>query len=294
MAFTTRIKLAVNQFVAPFNIKLDTLTADRREAARIEQLRCSGHFDGPILPLISGLREFDPDGIAAALLKHSSEIDRLMSGVDEPGQFNPKNGFFQSPDAEILYIMVRRFAPRRIVEVGSGNSTRVVRQAIADGGLSVEHMAIDPAPRSDIQALVDRMLLCRFEDVDASAIIETLGPNDILFVDSSHEVRVGNDVSRLFCGVIPALKEGVIVHIHDVFLPFDYPEHLGTKYPGWGEQYLLHMYLSGFSHEIVWPGYYLQRLRPDLKERIPILNNGTAQSFWFRTLGKDAPIAPVP
>lgn len=283
MAFTTDIKRATNQVIATLNVKLETLTAERAEMARIERMRRSGYFERPAFPLFAGLADFNSDAIETALLRYSHEIDALMRGGAEPSQFDPTNDFFKSPDAEILYSMVRTFAPRRIVEIGSGHSTRVVRQAIGDGRISVKHIAIDPAPRSDISGLVDEMVLSRFEDVRASSIIAELAADDMLFIDSSHEVRVGNDVAQLFCTTLPSLADGVIVHVHDVFLPFDYPESLTRAYPHWGEQYLLQTYLSVAQHEILWPGYYLQQLRPEIVKKLPILRRGRAQSLWFRT-----------
>lgn len=282
MAITSKAKLAANQALRSVNLRIDTLTAEAREAARIEALRQRGYFDRPAFPLLPAFAEFVPDALAAALARYSLDLDALMRGAAQPGGYDPANPFFRSPDAEILYLMVRSLAPRRIVEVGSGNSTRIIRQAIADGGLSVEHVAIDPAPRSDIAGLVDRMHLSRFEDAPAGPLLAELEAGDILFIDSSHEVRVGNDVARLFCTTLPALADGVVVHVHDVFLPFDYPVPFCTECPGWGEQYLLQLLLQRARHEVLWPGYYLQKLRPETAERLPFLAAGRAQSLWFR------------
>jgi predicted O-methyltransferase YrrM len=282
VAITTKAKVAANQALRKVNLKIDTLTAEAREAARIGSLRRRGYFDRPTFSLLPGFAEFSPDALAAALTKYSTGLDALMRGAAQPGGYDPANPFFRSPDAEVLYLMVRSLAPRRVVEVGSGNSTRIIRQAIADGGLSVEHVAIDPAPRSDIACLVNRMHLDRFEEVSAEPLLAELRPGDVLFIDSSHEVRVGNDVARLFCTTLPALADGVIVHVHDVFLPFDYPVPFCTECPGWGEQYLLQLLLQHARHEVLWPGYYLQKLKPETAERLPFLAAGRAQSLWFR------------
>ncbi len=206
-----------------------------------------------------------------------------MRGDAAPGGYDPRNSFYRSPDTEILYLMVRSRKPKRIVEIGSGNSTRVVRQAIYDGGIDVEHFAIDPEPRSDITGLVDKIQRARFEDADgdADAILSELESNDIVFIDSSHAVRAANDVAKLFCTTIPALPPGVIVHVHDIFLPFDYPEPFCTEHPDWGEQYLLQVLLQGSQRKVLWPGYYVQKMRPELHSRLPFIANGPAQSFWF-------------
>jgi predicted O-methyltransferase YrrM len=282
VAITTELKQIVNQVIRRLGLKVDTLTGEKQERARLETLRERSYFEHPVFPLLRGFAEFNVDNLTAALDKYGPELEVLMRGGAKPGGYDPINNFFKSPDAEILYLMIRTLTPRRIVEVGSGNSTRIIRQAIADGGLLVEHVAIDPAPRSDIAGLVDRMLFSRFEHADAEPIIAQLGPSDILFIDSSHEVNVGNDVARLFCVTLPALVDGVVVHVHDVFLPFDYPEPFYKRCPSWGEQYLLQLFLQGAGHEILWPGYYIQKQRPDEAERLPFLASGIAQSLWFR------------
>ena len=206
----------------------------------------------------------------------------MMIGAP-PANLDRANTFYSTPDAEILYLMVRSLASKRIVEVGRGNSTRIIRQAIADGKLSVNHVAIDPEPRADISGLIDRMLRQRFEETDVSDELRALDAGDILFNDSSHEVHVANDVTKLVCNAIPSLKPGVAVHVHDVFLPFDYPEPFCTDYSGWGEQYLLQVMLAARHREILWPGYYVQKLRPEFRERLPFLETGRAQSFWFKS-----------
>lgn len=113
--------------------------------------------------------------------------------------------------------------------------------------------------------------------------IHSLAANDIVFVDASHLVHVANDVTKLFCNAIPARKPGVALHMHDVLLSFDYSEPFCTKYSFWGEQYLLQVMLATHPREILWPGYYVQKLRPELREGLPILASGRAQSFWFRS-----------
>lgn len=282
MAVSTNIKQCANRALRAINLKLDTLTAEKHEAARITRLLQSGHFRRAAYSIPPAMASFSAEPICAALESFSPEIANLMKGGADPGGYDPNNSFFRSPDAEILYTMVRLLNPRRIVEIGSGHSTRIIRQAISDGKLQVEHVAIDPAPRSCITRLVDRMYLARFKDTETDAILRELGPNDILFIDSSHEVRVANDVAKLFCVTIPQLTSGVAVHVHDVFLPFDYPEPFCTDYSAWGEQYLLQVMLTFDKNEVLWPGYYAQKFRPDLHKRFPFLAMGQAQSFWFR------------
>ncbi len=252
------------------------------ETARIDELRRRGYFERPVFPLLPGFAEFSVDDISRAAREFSVDLAALMRGGANPGGYDPSNDFYKSPDAQILYLMVRSIRPRRIVEVGSGNSTRIIRQAIADGALQVEHVAIDPEPRSDVASMVDRMLLTRFEHADAHQYLAQLSAQDILFIDSSHEVHVGNDVARLFCATLPVLARGVIVHVHDIFLPFEYPDPYYARNPRWGEQYLLQLFLQSSRHEILWPGYYLQKEKPEVVKQLPFVADGMAQSLWFR------------
>ncbi|HKU93955.1 MAG TPA: class I SAM-dependent methyltransferase, partial [Vineibacter sp.] len=131
--------------------------------------------------------------------------------------------WFPTLDACAAYALIRDRAPRRIVEVGSGHSTRFLARALADGGLDAEIVAIDPAPRADIADL-PRVRLVR-ETVHRAdrSVFAALASGDILFIDSSHILMPGSDVDLLFNRVLPDLPAGTIVHIHDILLPDDYP-----------------------------------------------------------------------
>jgi hypothetical protein len=282
MSVTTNIKNAINSALRPINLKLDTLTAQKIEAERIRRQMALGQFDEPTFPLLDGMASFNGAMLAGAYAECRADVERLMQG-GPPTFFNRANNFYSTPDAEILYLMVRSLAPKRIVEIGSGNSTLIIRQAIADSRLAATHIAIDPEPRADITGFTDRVLRRRFEETDVMEELRALEKDDILFIDSSHQVHVANDVAKLFCNVIPALAPGVAVHVHDIFLPFDYPEPFCTDHSGFGEQYLLQVMLASRPRETLWPGYFVQKLLPALREGLPFLATGCAASFWFRT-----------
>jgi predicted O-methyltransferase YrrM len=281
MAITSSIKNAINKILRRANLKLETLTAEKVQAERIHRQIAIGQFEKPVYPLLDGMSTFEGADLANAYLAYRADLGRMMQGAD-PARFDRNNNYYMTPDAEILYLMVRSLAPKRILEIGSGHSTRIIRQAIVDGSLAVSHVAIDPEPRADITGLTDQLLRQRFEETGVIHEVQALEQNDILFIDSSHQVRTANDVAKLFCNVIPALATGVVIHVHDVFLPFDYPEPFCTEYPDWGEQYLVQVMLASRPRKILWPGYYVQRMRPDLGESLPFLATGRAQSFWFR------------
>lgn len=253
----------------------------RDEQDRLRRFEARGGLKGAAYALSPGLADFDIGPLVQQQAALATDLARLYDPAQGGTGYVPGNGYFEVPDATALYLMIRRFAPKRVIEVGCGNSTRVTRQAIIDGGLDTQITAIDPFPRADIAHLVDQFEQARLEDVDA-ALFADLQAGDVLFIDSSHQVRISNDVVHLFCRIIPALPPGVVIHVHDVFLPYEYPKRFFYDCPSWGEQYLLHALLQGGGYEILWPGYYLQQERPDAMAALPFLSAERAQSFWVR------------
>lgn len=276
------MKLALNAALRPANLKVESLTVERREAKRIDEYARAIGFDAPVYAPSPGMAEFDTAQLEEDYTRHRAALERLRDPLRNETGYAPGNYYFESPDAEILYLMVRRLEPRLVIEVGCGNSTRVTRQAILDGGLGTKIVAVDPQPRADIAQMVDRFEQARLESLSGSDLFASLGSGDILFIDSTHEVRAGNDVAHLFGRIIPSLAPGVAIHVHDIFLPYEYPENVFRGYPSWGEQYVLHALLGAGNFEILWPGHYLQRSRPEARAGLPFLGLGQAQSFWIR------------
>jgi hypothetical protein len=135
-----------------------------------------------------------------------------------------------------------------------------------------------------VETIADRILNQRIESTLPSVIVDALHDGDILFIDSSHEIRTGNDVVHLFLNVVPFLRSGVIVHIHDIFLPFDYPSEwmIENKFP-WNEQYLVQALLQGSEEfEVLWPGHFLQRTLPEFRSYFNSEQQGTATSLWLK------------
>lgn len=271
----------INSLMDGLDVRLTDGGAYRAEQERLRAFEARGGLDGPAYALSPGMDGFDIASLVSDYAEHAEALARLMTaGVNDTG-YVPENGYFDSPDAEALYLMVRRARPRRIVEVGCGNSTRVTRQAILDGAMDTVLTAIDPWPRADIADVVDRFEQAELEQVDP-ALYSDLAEGDILFIDSSHQVRMSNDVAHLFCRIIPSLASGVLIHVHDVFLPYEYPKRFFYDCPSWAEQYMLHALLQGGGYDILWPGYYLQQERQDAANALPFLAKGRAQSFWIR------------
>jgi hypothetical protein len=194
------------------------------------------------------------------------------------------NEYYGSPDAEVLYAMVRTAVPPRVVEVGCGQSTRVTRLAIRDASLPTRVIAVDPEPRCDIVPFIDEFCHAPVESAEGREAVRRLRPGDMLFIDSSHHVRTGNDVVTLYLDLLPRLPGGVIIHIHDIFLPFDYPKHwiVDQRYD-WNEQYLVQALLAyGAAFDVLWAGRYVQNTHPVFPSYFPHCRERPAQSLWLR------------
>lgn len=164
------------------------------------------------------------------------------------------NPWFTALDAIMLTGMLVRHNPRLFLEIGSGNSTKFARHAISAKDLRTKIISIDPQPRAEVDSLCDEIIRAPAEFVDAT-VFSRLKSGDILFIDSSHRSLENSDVTALFLEVLPDLPPGVIVHVHDVYLPHDYPPQAeGLMY---NEQYLLAALLLGDGKwlEPAFPNY---------------------------------------
>jgi len=199
------------------------------------------------------------------------------------GGYDCDNPFFGLADAAVCWTMVRHYRPPVVVEVGSGWSTRVLRQALdASGGGRL--IAIDPQPRTDVAAAADEHRACAVQEVPA-AWFATLPPASLLFIDSSHRAGTGSDVNHLFLEVLPRLAPRTLVHIHDIYLPRDYPSswNLARGFL-YSEQYLLQALLC-LSHgfDVLWPGAWAaQRHRAQLEALFGARALTRHCSFWLQ------------
>lgn len=150
------------------------------------------------------------------------------------------NGFLPGLDIIGIYGMLAEFKPAKYVEIGSGNSTKVAAKAIRELGLQTEITSIDPMPRAEIDHLAHQVIRKPFEESGIN-LPEMLSENDILFVDNSHRILPNSDATVFFMEVLPRLKKGVVVHIHDIYIPYDYPQFMCDRF--YSEQYGLAMYL---------------------------------------------------
>lgn len=152
----------------------------------------------------------------------SAELSAI--GADsEPPAPRWNQSWFPRLDAAAAYALVRSRAPRRILEIGSGHSTRVLARAAMDGGFDCSITCVDPQPRATLDGLPVIFRQDTLQQIGTD-VVDNLGPGDLLFVDSSHVLVPGSDVELVLSELLPRLPQGALLHVHDVFLPDDYPE----------------------------------------------------------------------
>ena len=198
--------------------------------------------------------------LLTSIEEYAADLEAI--GTAPPPAPRWSQDWFPRLDAAAAYAMVRSTRPKRIVEVGSGHSTRFLARAVADGKLDTRITAIDPQPRASIEKLPVEWLRVPVQRV---AAFPPLGPGDILFIDSSHQVKPGSDVEFLLKAVLPLLPAGVHVHFHDIFLPDDYPPAWAWR--GYNEQLAVAPLLQ--SNEIVFASRFVStRMADDLARSV--------------------------
>ncbi|MDA0368795.1 MAG: class I SAM-dependent methyltransferase [Proteobacteria bacterium] len=235
--------------------------------------------------------------IAKLLAAHETAFQQTLRLIDEvvdditsfsgpPPAPRWTQDWFPRADGAAAYAMVRHHRPARLIEVGSGHSTRFIAQAIADGGLSCAVTAIDPAPRAAIDALPINVIRQPVQLVPGDLFGQLIA-GDVLFIDSSHILMPGTDVDHLFSRVLPRLPAGVFVHIHDVFLPDDYPA--AWRWRGYNEQLAVAALLQGGRFAPLWASHYvITRMKDAVADSVlaglPLPNGAIESSLWLRTV----------
>lgn len=195
--------------------------------------------------------------------------------------------WFARCDAAAAYAIVRRHAPRRIVEIGSGHSTRFLARAVADAGLATTITCIDPQPRAALTGLAVEHLALRLDQVPGSIVAE-LAAGDIVFLDSSHVAVPGSDVEIAFSDLLPRLPAGALVHVHDVFLPDPYPD--AWRWRGYNEQSLVACLLQGGGYTPIFASHWVTTRMADAVDagvlaRLPLRPGVPESSLWLRKDG---------
>jgi Methyltransferase domain len=230
-----------------------------------------------------------------ALVKQFHYQEELVAIPTEPTSRNNyayHNRAFESGDGEMLYNMVRHFKPKRVIEIGCGQSTLMSlmaerRNSEEDLAYSCSHVCIEPFEQPWLEGTGAHIVRQRVESVDP-AVFETLEANDILFIDSSHVIRPQGDVLHEYLHLLGIIRSGVLVHVHDVFTPRDYPASwvVGERRL-WNEQYLLEAFLSfNRNFRVLAAVNHLFHDHADaLKDACPVLLQEPFRepgSFWFQ------------
>jgi len=266
-----------------------------------------GHFYSPI-PAVRDLEMHTERvfGVPSAIPDVDFNEKRQLELLDQFRQwyadqpFEPKktsgrryyfeNENYSYADAIILYCMMRHLKPQRIVEVGSGYSSCAILDVNAlffDN--RIDCAFVDPYPALLHELLegsdhtTARVFAQPVQDVDIR-IFEALGAGDILFIDSSHVAKTGSDVNHLFFIILPVLKDGVHIHFHDIFCPFEYPRGWALEGRAWNEAYLLRAFLAyNRAFQIrFFTTYLVNRHRDRFEAEFPLFLKNTGGSLWLQ------------
>jgi len=233
----------------------------------------------------------------AALLRRTCRVGAGLRTIAatgaRPGAPQWNNRFVQGLDAMSLYGFPPLFGSKRYLEIGSGHSTKFVRQSIHDHELATTIVSVDPFPRADVDGICDEVIRAPLESLDLS-IVDRLEAHDILMFDGSHRCFQNSDVMVFFLEVLPRLKPGVLVFVHDIFLPYDYRPEWATRW--YSEQYMMAVLLlndRGRRYEVLCPSLFidfdpglravLESCWTEIGMTIPLPKGATA--LWLRVRG---------
>jgi hypothetical protein len=199
---------------------------------------------------------------------YADEFNPLESGdLDSPKSFFWKNPAFSYSDAMAYYCIIRHFKPKQILEIGSGYSTLVASEALQKNG-SGDLVLIEPYPKPFLQQIsaVKNIVTKFIQDIPISELLGYAESSDIVFIDSTHTVKNGSDCLYIYLKMLPEIKKNVIVHTHDVRLPFPFEsKQIIEKNITWTEQYLLYAYLlDNPKVDVLFSSTYFYKLLPDL------------------------------
>lgn len=222
----------------------------------------------------------------AALLAGMAEVADALSAFDgaEPPAPRWQQDWFPRLDGAAAYTLVRRLAPKRIVEIGCGHSTRFLARALQDGGGAGTLTCIDPAPRARLDGLPVRHIAATLHEA-GEAPFAGLESGDVLFVDSSHILMPGTDVDVVIGRILPRLPAGVLVHIHDIFLPDPYPADWTWR--GYNEQQAVMALLLSGGFEVLWASAFAAtrmgaEVAAGVAGTLPLPAGARESSLWLR------------
>lgn len=244
---------------------------------------------GQLYTIIQANRQTYSDLLQEAL-NYTSVFHGIKKQVDETDTLQPayNNDFLPGLDIVGIYTILAKYNPERYIEVGSGNSTKVAHKAIKEQGLQTKIISIDPNPRAEIDTISDEVIRQPFENIDVDFLL-SLKKNDVLFIDNSHRVLPNSDAMVFFMEILPRLQPGVIVHIHDIYLPYDYPPFMCDRF--YSEQYTLAAFIlaNPTRYSTLLPNYFISEDTELRKILEPIWNHPNLKdveqhggSYWIR------------
>jgi hypothetical protein len=219
-------------------------------------------------------------------VQYRAAFEQLPLTAADPKLPAWQNDFFRSLDTIVLYTILATHKPQRYVEIGSGNSTKLAHYCRQHESLRYTITCIDPYPRAEIKAIADNWEERPVQSV-SSNVFRNLQPGDVVFFDGSHVLHPNSDVMWFFLEVLPVIPKGVVIHIHDIFLPYDYPQWECDHF--FSEQYMLAAcLLNSTQYEVLAPVYYMMKNgigRQHINDlwTLPVLQSVQqwGQSFWF-------------
>jgi Methyltransferase domain len=233
--------------------------------------------------------DWDLDAQVERLRALSGPIAEFAPPAGGAHAYEPANPSYPLPDARLLYAMIRDLRPKRIVELGSGQTSRVIGQACvanAAEGAAPRYRVFDPFPGPETATIPGVESLERLPAQQVPEhVLDELEAGDVLFVDTTHTVKIGSDVNHIVLRVLPRLAPGVVVHFHDICLPYEYPRYLLEDYAlYWGEQYLLQAFLAmNPSFEVLYATAAIAKDRRAAVEEIGLASGSdSGSSFWMR------------
>lgn len=286
-----------------------------RDRERLEELNRRlwvppGHFNSPLPSVdevhrrVPRILQASPADLAPIQLNEEDQLELLKELAryypDHPFQPTKTEGlryffdnvFYGYTDSLLFYCMIRHLKPQRVIEIGAGYSSCVLLDTNElNFGNAIQCTFIDPHP-AQLLSLIHpsdasdiRLIREQVQDVDKSLFSE-LEPGDVLFVDSSHVSKAGSDVNHIFFHILPTLRQGVWVHFHDIFYPFEYPLEWLTEGRAWTEAYLLRAFLQyNQVFRIALFAQYLFRFHSDpLFSLMPLCAKGAGGCFWLQKI----------
>ena len=230
--------------------------------------------------------------IASVVKSYRQECHFPLDPTHIPYQYYMRNGTYGWLCATLYYSLIRHHKPLQILEIGAGQSTYIAAQAVRmnkANSINTELITVDPDPNPVLKNGFDgvfQVIPKRAEDLSMD-FFSGLRAGDILFIDSTHTVKIGGDVTYLFLEILPRLSPGVLIHLHDIFLPDHYPEKFVlNRHFFWAEQYLLQAFLTFNDHfNILWAGSYLTKKYPGIIRDIFPLPDGISEDDAIKKYG---------